>query len=640
MQDIPRKKLLASLPVQRWGLALAVAWTLLVAAIFGAGFFYVRHRVVELALREAKTHHDKDIVYRQWAASHGGVYVPVTEKTPPNPYLVNVVERDLVTPSGRRLTLMNPSYMTRQAQELGAELYGVRGHITSLKPIRPENAADAWETMALQAFEKGSKEFSTIEKLNGTDYLRLMYPFITDKSCLKCHAGQGYREGDVRGGISVSVPMASYYKLRDEELLSLGLVCTILLLLGQVGLWTGVALVAKRTREREQAVNSLLLDEERFRSLLAVSAMKEATERELLDFAVEEVVRLTNSQVGYLHFYDDDRRIIRLYAWSTNARQQCTLPGMELEYPLDKAGVWADCIRLRQPVIHNDYPGLPDKKGCPDGHFPVSRQMSVPIIDQERIVAIAGVGNKETPYDDGDRVQISLYMNSIWEIVKNLRAECRLVQQEDELRLFRSLIDQSYDAVFVISPRNGRFLDVNDQACQALGYSRQELLALGVMDIEAGQAPDFSWEDHLRELRQRDHTLLIGTHRRKDGTTFPVEVNIRIITHADSEYMIAVARDITERQAAEAELLHHREQLEDLVRERTSTLEEKTRELEQSRAALQNLLEDVNEAKQKLEEKNLELDRFNKLFVDRELKMVELKERIRILEEQQTKGAG
>jgi hypothetical protein len=90
----------------------------------------------------------KDVVYRRWNAGHGGIYVPVTDETPPNPYL-EVPERDITTQSGVVLTLMNPAYMTRQVHELGAKAFGIQGHITSLNPIRPANAPDSWEARAL-----------------------------------------------------------------------------------------------------------------------------------------------------------------------------------------------------------------------------------------------------------------------------------------------------------------------------------------------------------------------------------------------------------------------------------------------------------------------------------------------------------
>ena len=191
-------------------LGLALLWTLLLGVILTFDIIKIRQGVLDYARAEARGSFNKDLVYRRWAATHGGVYVPITEATPPNPYLTQVEERDIETPSGRRLTLMNPAYMTRQVHELGKKQYGARGHITSLNPLRPENAPDAWERIALEAFEQGESEISSIEMIGEAPHLRLMRPMITEEPCMKCHAHQGYRVGDVRGGISVSIFLEPY----------------------------------------------------------------------------------------------------------------------------------------------------------------------------------------------------------------------------------------------------------------------------------------------------------------------------------------------------------------------------------------------------------------------------------------------
>jgi hypothetical protein len=126
-----------------------------------------------MALTTARINFEKDLFYRRWATIHGGVYVPVTPETPPNRHLENVPERDLTTPSGRQLTLMNPAYMTRQVYTFSQKESAIRGHLTSLKPLRPENRPDPWETQALESFEQGKSEASTIEALEGQPYLRL-----------------------------------------------------------------------------------------------------------------------------------------------------------------------------------------------------------------------------------------------------------------------------------------------------------------------------------------------------------------------------------------------------------------------------------------------------------------------------------
>ncbi len=188
---------------------LFTCWTLLIAASWCWNYQTEQLFFQKVATAEARAVIERDTLYRRWAATRGGVYVPVSPTSPPNKYLSHIPERDIATPSGKQLTLVNPAYMTRQVNELSNELnpFFGRAHITSLKPLRPENAADPWEAAALRSFEGGAREFSEQVTIGGAPYLRLMKPFITDEPCLKCHAVQGYTAGSIRGGISVSIPI-------------------------------------------------------------------------------------------------------------------------------------------------------------------------------------------------------------------------------------------------------------------------------------------------------------------------------------------------------------------------------------------------------------------------------------------------
>lgn len=218
------------------------------------------HRVKQSTLETARTHAQssfkKDVIYRRWNAMYGGVYAPVTEKSPSNPYLI-AKERDIVTPSGKRLTLINPAYMTRQALELQELESGVQGHITSLKPIRPENQADPWETAALQQFARGVEEVSSVEIMNGKPYMRLMRPLMVNEECMKCHAVQGYQVGDVRGGISVSVPITPLEKIGNQNRIILAFWHTVLLLVGLSGFYFCNRRALQNIEKRQQAEQEL-----------------------------------------------------------------------------------------------------------------------------------------------------------------------------------------------------------------------------------------------------------------------------------------------------------------------------------------------------------------------------------------------
>lgn len=182
---------------------------------------------------------EKDLIFRLWAAKHGGVYVPISADTQPNPWL-NLPERDISTPSGQRLTLMNPAYMSRQIFEISQSQPDFpQGHITSLNPVRPENAPDPWEFQALKTFESGRAEYGEFITVNGKAVYRYMRPLTTEKPCLKCHAGQGYREGMVRGGISVTIPATEYEQAMIHGNSSHVAIITVIWLIGATSIFFG-----------------------------------------------------------------------------------------------------------------------------------------------------------------------------------------------------------------------------------------------------------------------------------------------------------------------------------------------------------------------------------------------------------------
>jgi hypothetical protein len=243
--------------LETYSLYFVIAWTIIVGGFLLFGVFQIRQIQQEMVRNEARANFNKDKSLRFWATMHGGVYVPVTEETSPNPYLSHVKERDIKTPDGKALTLMNPAYMLRQTMEKYESLYGVRGHLTSLKHFRPETGPDEWETSALQKFESGTKEISEIIDMSGKPYYRYMSPMITTKGCLKCHGYQGYKVGDIRGGVSVSVPMTSYLIHQKRQTITLAVSLGLLWLLGVSGLVWANRKLKNRVRERDRAESEL-----------------------------------------------------------------------------------------------------------------------------------------------------------------------------------------------------------------------------------------------------------------------------------------------------------------------------------------------------------------------------------------------
>jgi PAS domain S-box-containing protein len=176
-------------------------------------------------------------------------------------------------------------------------------------------------------------------------------------------------------------------------------------------------------------------DTDSLRLQLLLNLNREAAtldERELLKQSLDIAVIITNSKIGYLHLVNEDQKTLTLSTWNDTALELCTA-AYETHYSIDKAGIWADAIRLKQPVVHNDYQTIEDKPGYPEGHFPVIRHMSAPVMDGKAVRLIIGVGNKESEYDDYDIEQLQLVANEIQKLVMRRRIELSLKQKTYEL---------------------------------------------------------------------------------------------------------------------------------------------------------------------------------------------------------------
>lgn len=253
---------------QRSILVLVALWTALVLWLAHRAYqgecWYARHQ----ARIEARTHLLETLAFRRWVSRKGGVYVPVSDRTPPNPHL-EALERDLSTPSGRRLTLMNPSYVTRELQEEFRERFGILGRLTSLRPKRPGNAALPWEAEALRELEvTRAEELFREDEVEGEAVLRFLKPLVTETSCLSCHGVDGYREGDIRGGLSVELPLRGYLGAAWQRFLSRARSLGLMWSLGFAGLLLWMLANRRWRRHDQQARRELEEKEERLRILI------------------------------------------------------------------------------------------------------------------------------------------------------------------------------------------------------------------------------------------------------------------------------------------------------------------------------------------------------------------------------------
>jgi hypothetical protein len=170
------------------------------------------------------------------------------------------------------------------------------------------------------------------------------------------------------------------------------------------------------------------------------------TDKDLYDYVLDHVVRLTDSAIGFFHRVSDDQKNVILTTWNKETLRNCTA-SYATHYPLDQAGNWVDCVRFKHPVIYNEFPSSPNQKGLPGGHTPIKRFMSVPVIEGDKVRIIFGVGNKSKEYSETDAILIQIVANDLQRIIAGRRAETSLISSE---AYFRSLIENASDIIMIV----------------------------------------------------------------------------------------------------------------------------------------------------------------------------------------------
>jgi len=265
---------------------------------------------------QAKAFFNELITARAWNAMHGGVYVPVTDEIQPNPYL-DVPNRDVYTTDSVLLTKINPAFMTRLISEIAEKKGGITYHITSLNPIRPANKADEWETESLTKFETGTKD--VLQYFEKDTVFKFMAPLIVTKACMKCHEKQGYNLGDIRGGISVSIPVNATMKNASKQEKKAAVMLLLFWVISSIGLNFIFIKVSNSFRARTKRLNIIEKQNKALQNMINVikntsvemvnvskhlssvsqeisqSSMKQATTTEEVASAVEQLIATISS---------------------------------------------------------------------------------------------------------------------------------------------------------------------------------------------------------------------------------------------------------------------------------------------------------------------------------------------------------
>ncbi|WP_052402797.1 sensor histidine kinase [Methanococcoides methylutens] len=210
----------------------------------------------------------------------------------------------------------------------------------------------------------------------------------------------------------------------------------------------------------------LRLRDERLRCLESVLHYKPDSVQDLLNFALDEAIKLTQSKIGHIYHYDEEQMKLTLNTWSKDVMRECTIVEPLNTYDLKDTGIWGEVVKQRKAIILNDFQAVnPLKKGYPKGHVELHKYLSIPVFRNGQIVAVVGLANKESNYDESDRLQLTLIMDSVWNIVEQRQTEEALQQSELKYRqaynLMQAVFESPNNVVIFAIDREYRYIAFN-----------------------------------------------------------------------------------------------------------------------------------------------------------------------------------
>ncbi len=322
----------------------------------------------------------------------------------------------------------------------------------------------------------------------------------------------------------------------------------------------GVGVYASDVTEeyKEQQVKERILQHKKL--LLDMLSSSFQSKQEQLDYALHEILKITKSQYGYIYFYSEEKEEFVLNSWSRGVMKECSVEGEPRIYQLANTGIWGEVVRERKPLIVNDFQrSNPLKKGYPQGHVELHRFMSVPVIIDDQIVAVVGLGNKETDYDEIDVAEITTLMGGVWNAVQ--RREATETLDYERNKYYQTLLSIG-DGVMVVD-RDQRIEFMNEVASQLTGWTPDEAKGVNYKDVYvlSHEKEGEVIKDPIEKVFSTGRTQILGNHAiliSKQGKRYHIEDSAAPIPDGQDPLagVVLVFRDVTEKKERIKEIEH------------------------------------------------------------------------------------
>ena len=256
--------------VKRFSNSLYILWGIIILSLFLWNLGSNIEDTKDIAKAQAQAYLEKDLEFSNWASKLGGVYIPINKTTKADQYHLQSVDHKIIISNEDTLKFLNhTSMIVHNYFSKHKKSDNITDKIVSLKPISPENKPDEWELAALLELEKGIKTKSEFVKINNEEYLRIIHPFFLEEFCQQCHNTTEYKVGDIRGAISISLPMEKLWANSREDRIRIIALYISLLFIGFFGIYTIINKYIKKLKDEEKKNSIIAEQDERLKLALA-----------------------------------------------------------------------------------------------------------------------------------------------------------------------------------------------------------------------------------------------------------------------------------------------------------------------------------------------------------------------------------